>query len=90
MVRKSSRNNYTGFSIQKAKVEEIKKFIKENPELNYKTVIDFINEAIKEKLNKKITVVKIDELKTIKNQLHKMSTQMRTLSGIVKENNKTN
>ena len=50
MVRKSSRKNYTGFSIQKEKVEEIKKFIKDHPELNYKTVIDFINESIKEKL----------------------------------------
>lgn len=81
MVRKNSRNKYTGFSIQKEKVEEIKKFIKNHPELNYKTVIDFINEAIKEKLNKKTTVVKIDELEAIKKQLHNMSGEIRKMSG---------
>lgn len=89
MVRKSSRKDYTGFSIQKDKVDEIKKFIVEHPEFHYQTVIDFINEAIKEKLNKKVTVVKSEELETISGQLTKISGQIKNISDVVKGDNTT-
>ncbi len=87
MVRKSSRKKYTGFSIQKEKVEEIKKFITEHPEFHYKSVIDFINESIKEKLNKKATVVKSEELETISGQLTCISGQIKNISELVKRDN---
>ena len=89
MVRASSRKNYTGFSIQKEKVEEIKKFITDNPDLHYKTVVDFINDAIKEKLNKKEIVIKTDDLELIKSQLDHISGQIINITGSKGGVNKT-
>jgi len=46
------RRRYRGISIPAQMFEEVEKIIKEKPELGYKTVTEFIKNAIREKLQR--------------------------------------
>lgn len=73
MVRKSSRKNYTGFSLEKEIVEEIRQYMTNHSEMHYNSIIEFIKVAIRDKINQKPVVIEVDQ----------MSGKIQRISGVV-------
>ena len=46
------KDKYKGVSLPKEMVEEIEKIIRDNPELGYTSIADFVKEAVRDKLLK--------------------------------------
>lgn len=46
------KDRYKGVSLPKEMVEEIERIIKDNPELGYTSVADFVKEAVRDKILK--------------------------------------
>ena len=50
MVRKSNRGNYTGISMPKELIDDVKRVIEENPQSQYRSIAEFTKSAIREKI----------------------------------------
>jgi len=46
------KDRYKGVSLPKEMVEEIERIIKDNPELGYTSIADFVKDAVRDKLIK--------------------------------------
>ena len=51
MVKKDGRANYTAISIPKELIEEIKKLMKNRPDLQYRSIAEFTKAAIRVRLH---------------------------------------
>jgi len=69
MVRETNRKDYTGFSLEKELVDEIRQYMKKHPERHYNTIIEFIKEAIRDKLDPIEIYINDDHLDTLSSKI---------------------
>lgn len=65
MVRSKYKEKYTAMSMPKKLLDEVKKYIEEHPELQYRSIPEFTKVALREKLEREKLDVAIGGLSTI-------------------------